>query len=58
MSWQSWHDGDGRKIPLCCEEKPHMCDLSTHAIQLLIQERDPEIKEKAISHVENKLPTI
>lgn len=44
-----------------CEENPHLCGLSTRAIQPLISEPDEEIREEAISHVENlanrKTPT-
>jgi protein gp37 len=51
-------EGSKRKILNALKEgeaNPQICGLSTHAIQPLIQERDPEIKEKAILHIENFL---
>lgn len=38
-----------------CAAHPEISGLSTHAIQPLIQERDPEIKEKAISSISKAL---
>ena len=38
-----------------CAAHPEISGLSTHAIQPLIRERDPEIKEKAISSISKAL---